>query len=132
MDADEVAELRRRAFLSLNREDEEGCRAVLDEEVVWVSAAEGLVPRSVLHGLDEVREGRRQAAADGRHVHTTLQEIRVEEDRALVIGVVTSEGPHRGRLRLPMAWIWRVRDGRVVHVESFTTRPSALSAWERG
>ena len=125
---DEVADVIRTAILALNREDEDAFLDALDERIEWVSAAAGLVPRSVWHGRDDVREGRRQAAADGSHIHTTLQEIRVRGERALVIGVVTSDGP-RGRLTLPIAWIWQVRGGKVVYVESFTNRSAAERAW---
>jgi ketosteroid isomerase-like protein len=125
---DDVAGVVRQAFLALNREDEEGFLATLHERVEWISAATGIVPRSHWHGRDAVQEGRRQVRADGSHSHTTLQEIRVDGERALVFGVITSEGP-RGRLTLPMAWIWKVRDGQVVFVESFTNRLAAQRAW---
>ena len=128
---EEVSEVVRNAILALNREDEEAFLDALDERIQWISAAAGLVPRSVWRGRDAVREGRRQAAADGSHIHTTLQEIRVAGERALVHGVVTSDGP-RGRLTLPITWVWQVRGGKVIYVESFTNRSAAERAWATG
>jgi ketosteroid isomerase-like protein len=125
------ADLVRRAILAINRGDEEAFLALLDEGVEWHSATVGLVPASTWRGRDEVLRGRHEAEADGRHVHTTLQELRTSGDHVLVLGVVTSETPHRGRMMLPIAWIWSVRDGKVVRVESFAGRQRALSVWER-
>ena len=119
----------RAAFLAINREDEEGFLELLDEDVVWHSQASGLVPARVWRGRDGVRQGRRQAEANGRHVHTTLQEMQTAGDDVLVLGVVTSETPHRGRVMLPLAWIWTVHDGLVVRIESFRGRQSALTTW---
>ena len=119
----------REAFLAINRGDEETFLALLDDDVEWHSATSGLVPASVWRGRDAVRRGRHEADADGRHVATILQEMRTAGDDVLVLGVVTSETPHRGRVMLPLAWIWTVRDARVRRVQSFTGRQSALSAW---
>ena len=123
------ADIVREAFLAINRGDDESFLALLDEDVEWHSRTVGLVPASIWHGRDAVRRGRIEAEAGGRHIVTTLQELRTAGDDVLVLGVVTSEQPHRGRTMLPLAWIWTVRDGRVTRVESFTGRQSALSAW---
>jgi ketosteroid isomerase-like protein len=127
----ENADLVRHAFLAINRGDEDGFLDLLAEEVEWHSATVGLMPAQVWRGRDGVRRGRREAEAGGRHVHTTLQELRTNGDDVLVLGVVTSETPHRGRMMLPIAWIWSVRGGKVARVESFAGRQRALSVWER-
>lgn len=119
----------RSAFLAINRGDDDAFLDVLAEDVQWHSHAVGLVPASVWHGREAVRRGRVEVEAGGRHVRTTLQELRTSGDDVLVIGVVTSETPHRGRMMLPLAWIWSLRDGRVTRVESFTSRQKALAAW---
>ena len=124
------ADIVREAFLAINRGDEETFLSLLDDDVVWRSSTVGIVPASVWRGRDGVRRGRHEAEAEGRHVVTTLQELRTAGADVLVVGVVTSEMPHRGRTTLPLAWIWTVRNGLVTNVESFTRRQSALSAWE--
>ena len=123
------ADVVRAAFLAINRGDEEDFLDHLAVDVEWRSGTDGLVPASVWHGRDAVRRGREQAESSGRHVHTTLQELRCEDGHVLVLGVVTSETPHRGRMMLPLAWIWTVRDGQATRVESFAGRQRALSVW---
>ncbi|HEX2084241.1 MAG TPA: nuclear transport factor 2 family protein [Solirubrobacteraceae bacterium] len=120
-------------FLAINRADEEAFLDLLADDVEWVSAASGILPPDVWRGREAVREGRRRAAQEGRHVHTTLQEIRTSEHRALVRGVVTSDFAERHRaITLPMSWIVQVRDGRVAAIRSFTNRAAARLAWEDG
>jgi ketosteroid isomerase-like protein len=126
---DRNADIVRAAFLAINRGDEEAFLDLLADDVEWRSATVGLLPATVMHGRDAVRRGRHEAEAEGRHVRTTLQELRTNGTDVLVLGVVTSERPHRGRVMLPLAWIWTLRDGRAVRVESFTGRQSALTAW---
>jgi ketosteroid isomerase-like protein len=123
------ADVVREAFLAINRGDDEAFLALLDEHVEWRSAAAGIVPATSLAGREAVRHGRRETEAGGRHVHTTLQELQTAGSNVLVFGVVTTETPHRGRMMLPMSWIWTIRDGRAIRVESFTSRHAALAAW---
>ena len=124
-------EIVRTAFLALNNGDEETFLDALDERVEWRSATTGLVPHDVLHGREAVRRGRLEADSGGRHVRTTLQEIRHAGEDVLVLGAVTAETPHRGRVTLPMGWIWTVRDARAIAVESFATQQAAVKEWER-
>jgi len=126
---DETVEVVRSAFLAINRGDDDAFLDVLHHDVEWDSAADGIVAARRLRGRDAVRASRRDAAAEGRHVRTTLQEIEADGDRVLVFGVVTTDVEHRGRLTLPMAWIWSFADGSVRRVESFTNRSAALHAW---
>jgi ketosteroid isomerase-like protein len=94
-----------------------------------VSAASGILPADVWHGRDAVREGRRRSLQEGRHVHTTLQEIRTDRDRALVLGIVSSDFEHKRVVTLPMSWIVRVRGGRIAAIRSYTGRAEALARW---
>ena len=119
----------REALLAINRDDEEGFLAKLAEDIEWRSNIVGLVPADVWRGRDAVREARSLAAAEGRHVRTTLQRMEHAGDEVLVLGVVTSETPHRGQVMLPVAWIWTVRDGLVRRIESFRSRTAAESAF---
>ena len=104
---------------------------MLAEDIEWISAASGILPADVWRGRDAVREGRRRSLQEGRHVHTTLQEIRSDGDRALVLGIVTSDDArHHRSVTLPMSWIVRVRGGRIVAIRSFTGRAEAFARWE--
>ena len=123
------ADVVREALLAVNREDEEAFLARLHPDIEWRSNILGLVPAEVWRGRDAVRAGRDAVAADGRHVWTTLHDVREQGDQVLVLGVVTSETPHRGQSQVPISWIWTVRDGLAVRVESFRSRAAAEAAF---
>jgi ketosteroid isomerase-like protein len=95
-----------------------------------VSAASGILPADVWRGREAVRAGRQRSIQEGRHVHTTLQEIRSDGERALVLGIVTSDLENHRQVTLPMSWIVRVRDRRIVAIRSFTGRAEALARWD--
>jgi len=119
----------RTAFLAINNDDEDTFLGVLHPDVEWHSRTVGVLGADVWRGRDAVARGRVAASEGGRHVRTTLQEIRAHGDDVLVLGTVTAETPHRGRVSLPAAWIWTVRDGLAVRVESFPSRSAGLMAW---
>jgi ketosteroid isomerase-like protein len=57
--------------------------------------------------------------------------LRTEGDRVLVLGVVSAESPQGGRASTPIHWIWTIRDGLAVRVESFRSRTAAEAAFTR-
>ena len=128
--AGEPAETVRRALLAVNRGDEDTFLDALDPAVEWRSSLDGLVPADVWHGREAVRQGRQRSS--GRHVRTTLHGLVTRGEQVLVLGVVTAETPHRGATSTPIHWIWTVRDGRAVRVESFRSRTAAEAAFARG
>ena len=125
---DDPAETVRRSLLAINRGDEEAFLASLHPDVEWHSHVEGLLPADVWHGRERVREGR-SASDAARHVSTTLHGIVTAGDQVLVLGVVTSQTPHRGQMSSPIYWLWTVRDGLAVRVESFRSRTAAEAAF---
>ncbi len=60
---------------------------------------------------------------------TILHGITARGDLVLVLGVVRSQEPHRGQLSTPIHWLWTVRDGTAVRVESFRSRSAAEAAF---
>jgi ketosteroid isomerase-like protein len=130
MSHQDSTEVVREAFLAINRGDEDAFYDRLAPDVLWTSAADGLVPRATLHGREAVREARRAEAEAGRHVHTSLHEIRARDDCVLLLGVVSSDIRQRGEVALPMAWICRVQNGTMTSIDSFTNRSEALRRWE--
>ena len=119
----------RRALLAVNRGDEDVFLESLDPDIEWRSNLDGLVPADVWHGREGVRAGR--LSSGGRHVRTTMHGLVTKGDHVLVLGVVTSETPHRGQVSTPIHWIWTVRDGLAVRVESFRSRTAAEAAFSR-
>ena len=126
---DNPAETVRRALLAINRDDEATFLAALDPDIEWRSGLDGVMPADVWRGRERVREGRRSSDA-GRHVRTTLHGLVVRGEHVLVLGVVTFERAHRGHESTPIYWIWTVRDGLAVRVESFRSRTAAEAAFE--
>ncbi len=124
------AETVRRALLAINRGDEDAFIESLHPDVEWRSHLDGLVPAAVWRGRDGVRKGR-QAADAGRDIRMVLHGIVTDADRVLVAGVVTSTLPHRGQVSTPIHWLWTVRDGLAVHVESFRSRTAAEAVFAR-
>ena len=126
---EDPSEIVRRALLAINRHDEETFLGALHPDVEWRSSLDGLVPADVWRGREGVRAGRR---AGGRHVRTTMHGLVAEGEQVLVLGVVTLQTPHRGHVSTPVHWIWTVRDGLAVRVESFRSRTAAEAAFARG
>lgn len=125
---EDPAEIVRRALLAINSGDEELFLDSLDPQVEWHSHLDGLLPAGDWRGREGVRMGR---AAAGRHVRTTMHGLDVRGKQVLVLGVVTLDTPQRGRGSTPIHWIWTVRDGLAVRVESFRSRTAAEAALSR-
>ena len=120
----------RRALLAINRGDEDAFLESLDPDIEWHSHLDGLVPADVWRGREGVREG--LARRSGRHVSTTLHGIDTRGEHVLALGVVRSQAPHRGHVSTPIYWLWTVRNGLAVHVESFRSRTAAEAAFRSG
>ena len=125
---EDPAEIVRRALLAINSGDEELFLESLDTNVEWNSHLDGLLPAGDWRGREGVRMGR---AAAGRHIRTTMHGLDVQGDRVMVLGVVTLEETQFGRSSTPIHWVWTIRDGLAVRVESFRSRTAAEAALAR-
>lgn len=126
--SEEPEEIVRRALLAINSGDEELFLESLDPQIEWHSHLDGLLPAGDWRGREGVRMGR---AAAGRHVRTTMHGLDVRGDRVLVLGVVTMEPSQFGRSSTPIHWVWTVKDGLAVRVDSFRSRTAAEAALAR-
>jgi ketosteroid isomerase-like protein len=125
---EDPAEIVRRALLAINSGDEEVFLDSLHPQVEWHSHLDGLVPAGDWRGREGVRMGR---AAAGRHVRTTMHGLDVRGEHVLVLGVVTLEASQFERTSTPIHWVWTVRGGLAVRVESFRSRTAAEAALAR-
>ena len=125
---EDPAETVRRSLLAINRGDEETFLASLHPDVEWHSHVDGVLPADIWRGRERVRAGR-SASGGARHVSTTLHGMVTDGDQVLVLGVVTSQTPHRGQVSAPIYWLWTVREGLAVRVESFRSRTAAEAAF---
>jgi ketosteroid isomerase-like protein len=125
--ADEDFEVLRRAWAAFSRLDEEGLRALMDEEIEIVpfgAAMEGKVYR----GHDEVMHWwHHEVLANWEVFHVIPEDFRRVGDRLLVTGHWHARGKESGvELDLPATWIVDVRDGKLVAWRTYTDRSEAL------
>ena len=121
-------EIVRRVHEALNAQDEETLIELLDPEIVWVQNPNAPDPHT-LHGHDGVRE---LAAM----VEDAFEDISFDADWFLDTGeTVVALGQMRARgkgsgveIREARAWVWTLREGRVIRHETFADHAEALAA----
>lgn len=110
-----------RLFHAFNQRDAETIVALCSEEMEFVAVTAEEVGREAPYSGSE---GLREYLADVERVWEELliTPSRVEErdDRMLVIGRVYVRSRELGIRDMPVAWIWRLRDGQFVRGEVFT------------
>jgi ketosteroid isomerase-like protein len=117
----------RAALLAQNRGDYETFGAALDPQVEWDAGPNHVGLPERLRGRDAVVDAARSARERAGRLAVTLHEVRERDDKVLVLGTLRgASGP-----TMPRGWIFRMRDGRAVHVRAYGGRTAALSAWDR-
>jgi haloalkane dehalogenase len=99
----------------LARRDLPGFVELLDPDVVW----QGIAPDAVCRNRDEVRELLERYLASGR---AAAPEIVVETGDAVVVD------PHAEAAVPELHHVYTLRDGRIVRMQDFPDRSSALAA----
>lgn len=118
-------DLVRSIVLAQNRGDDDTLLEALHPEIEWHQAATETDTAPVLVGRDALLRAVGQGREEAGDLRITMHEVEQAGDEVLVIGTVAGS---RG-MRMPRAWIWEVRDGRAVRVESYTGRAPAVRAW---
>jgi ketosteroid isomerase-like protein len=125
----ENVEIVRRLHGAINAADDQATLALLDPEVVWVQNPNAPDPRT-FHGHEGMREFREMLA-------DAFEDVRLEGDQFLDPGgdQVVSLGYMRARgvgsgveVREARAWVWTVRNGKVVRHQTYDSHESALEA----
>jgi ketosteroid isomerase-like protein len=117
----------RDALLAQNRGDYEAFGAALHPQIEWDAGPNHVGLPERLRGRDAVIDAARSARERAGRLIVTLHEVRDRRDEVLVLGTLRgAAGP-----TMPRGWIFRLRDGRAVHVRAFGGRTAALSAWQR-
>ena len=124
----ENVEIVRRLHGAMNAADWEAVLALLDPEIVWVQNPNSPDSRTA-HGHDGMREFREM-------VSEAFEELRLEVDRFIDAGdQVVSLGHMRARgvgsrveVREVRAWVWTIRDGRIVRHETYDNHEAAFVA----
>src|SRR5262245_57576545 len=113
----ENVEVVRRVHEAINARDSEALERLLDPAIVWVQNPNAPDP-GTLHGHDGVRELRAM-------VDDAFEDVRLDVDRFLdggetvvALGQMHARGKgSRVEIREARAWVWWVRDGKVVRHE---------------
>ena len=126
----ENVELVRKLHGALNTGDPAAVLELLDPEIVWVQNPNAPDPRT-FHGHDGVRELVEM-------VTDAFDDVRLEADRFLdrgesvvALGYMRARGKGSGvEVREPRAWVWTLRDGKVIRHQTFAEHSAALEAAE--
>ena len=116
-----------RLFHAFNQRDEKTIFALCSEEMEFVAVTGGEAGRQTPYSGPD---GLRQYLADVERIWEELliTPARVErsDDRLLVLGRVYVRNREFGIRDMPVAWIWRLRDGLFVRGEVFTDPEQAI------
>lgn len=115
------SELVERLYEAFNRRDPEGIAAVCDEEMEFfpVVTAEAVGRDAPYVGPAGLRDYLADAAKAWEELLITPSRIEQRGERLLVRGRVYARSRELGIRDMPVAWIWEVRDGRIVRGEVF-------------
>jgi ketosteroid isomerase-like protein len=102
---------------------------------------ERLEPQAELHPLRAQLEGKAYRGHDGlremladfdedwEYVQVDPEELRDTDDTVVVLGRLRARGRASGaELDVPMAFLWRLRDGKAAYAETFSEPEDALRA----
>jgi ketosteroid isomerase-like protein len=124
----ENVEIVREVHEAINARDVDTLERLLDPEIVWIQNPNAPDP-GVLRGHDGVRE--LQAMIDD-----AFEDVQLDADRFLesgetvvALGQVWARGRGSGvEIREARAWVWSLRDGKVIRHQPFNDQRAALEA----
>ena len=124
----ENVELVRRVCDAFNRRDIAAFLELLDPDVEWVPILAVLEGR-VYRGHEEIRGWIKDLATDWEFFEVSYEEMRDLGDRVLVFGHWRARGrTSGGQSEQPGTWLYEMKKGKVVRLQTFTNRDEALEA----
>jgi ketosteroid isomerase-like protein len=110
------------ALLAENRQDHETFLAALHRDVEWRTERNPFGFPDLMRGHDEILAAARAAHERTGGLKLTIHEVTERGALVLAVGAL-----HGGREigNLPRAWIFTMRDGRAIRVQSFGSIPEA-------
>jgi ketosteroid isomerase-like protein len=108
-------------FEAFSRRDADGMVEVLHEDVVFEPASTELAPREPYMGPAGMRQYLADLARTWEEFRVTIHEYRAGGDRVLARGRVYARSASPAFISdSEIAFVWRVRDGRIVHGRTHT------------
>jgi ketosteroid isomerase-like protein len=124
-----------RLYECFNRRDEECLAELCDERMEFfpVGTAEAVGREAAYAGKEGLREYLADVAQAWEELRISAGEVETRGETVLVRGRVYARSRELGIRDIPVAWLWQLRDGRVVRGEVFLdpARGAARFAAER-
>jgi ketosteroid isomerase-like protein len=117
-----------RLYEAFNRRDPDAIEAICDERMEFfpVVTAEAVGREAPYAGPAGLRDYLADTARVWEELQITANEVEQRGARLLVRGRVYARSRELGIRDMPVAWIWEIRDGRVVRGEVFPDPEHAL------
>ena len=118
----------RRFVAAFNERDFESMAPELSEDAELYPLRAQLEGKSY-RGIEGVREMFADFDEDWEHLRLEVDEIRDAGDQVVAVGHLLSRGrASRVDLDVPMAFVWRFRDGKAVYARTYSEPDDALRA----
>jgi len=115
-------------YRTFNRRDVTGLLELLDPDVEWVPVLAVLEGR-VYRGHEDVRRWVEDLGSDWEFFEVSYEEMRDLGDRVLVFGHWRARGRiSGGESEQPGAWLYEIKEGKVVRLQTFANRDEAAAA----
>jgi ketosteroid isomerase-like protein len=122
----ESVELVRRVYIAWQEGDLEELLSLVDREVSWSPVLRFLEGEKPTLGHQGIRRWFRRIRITYRSLRVVPESFEDHGDRVLVLGrLVGASRLEEGDLDVHVAWIWTVRDGRVVEMKAFLEERTA-------
>jgi ketosteroid isomerase-like protein len=122
----ENIEFVRRGLDAFNRHDLDGLRSMAAPDLVVVSLRDAL-EGGAYRGADAFDRAFADFDESWEELRCEADEYRAADDRVLVTGRLIARGRASGAaVELPVAWIFRLRSGQLVHVRVYLDVAEAL------
>ena len=129
--AHENVEIIRRGLEAYNRGDVQTLLDISDPEAEFVPLR-SLVVGGSYRGHDGIRRFMTDVGEEWDDRRILLQELREDEGRVVLLGEFEATGKASGvEMRSPVAWIFELREGKVIRMRAYSTQEEALRAIAR-
>jgi ketosteroid isomerase-like protein len=126
--SEESVDVVRRAFIAWQAGAMGELEALLADDVVWKPTPLSGTGDQIFRGRAGVTEWVSAVLSRGGEVRNEIDELRDLGDRVLVLGSVFERVGDEVRVDAELAWLFQIRDERIVRGEGFLSRDDALRA----